>query len=151
VRSGIISAGAQLSWVGRISANLLRDEELVDLIADSAGKWIFIGMESLDPAASATANAIESMADAPVPHKISLLVARIFFRGIYFPLKGIWGWLKVVAQNRGSIFRIVKESFTKWSGAPGNNSPRLELDLDSEDSRTSVGSKPEAAELTVTQ
>src|ERR1041385_8516152 len=44
----IIAAGAQLSWVGQISANLLRDEELVDLIADSGGKWIFIGMESLD-------------------------------------------------------------------------------------------------------
>jgi len=29
----IIAAGAQLSWVGQISANLLRDEELVDLIA----------------------------------------------------------------------------------------------------------------------
>ncbi len=46
----IIAAGAQLSWVGQISANLLRDEELVDLIAESGGKWIFIGMESLDPA-----------------------------------------------------------------------------------------------------
>ena len=46
----IIAAGAELSWVGQISANLLRDEELVDLIADSGGKWIFIGMESLDPA-----------------------------------------------------------------------------------------------------
>jgi len=34
--------------VGQISANLLRDEELVDLIAASGGKWIFIGMESLD-------------------------------------------------------------------------------------------------------
>jgi len=28
---------------------LLRDEELVDLIAASGGKWIFIGMESVDP------------------------------------------------------------------------------------------------------
>src|SRR5271169_500514 len=46
----IIAAGAQTSWVGQISANLLRDEELVDLIAESGGKWIFIGMESLDPA-----------------------------------------------------------------------------------------------------
>jgi hypothetical protein len=98
--------------------------------------------------AAATAHAIESIADEPVPYKISHLVARIFFRGIYFPPKGIWGWLKVVTQNRGSIFRIVKESFTKWGGAPGNNSPRLELDL--EDSQTSVGSKPEATELTVT-
>src|SRR5512142_3257311 len=46
----IIAADAQLSWVGQISANLLGDEELLDLIAASGGKWIFIGMESLDPA-----------------------------------------------------------------------------------------------------
>src|SRR5439155_7314669 len=45
----IIAAGAQLNWVAQISANLLRDEELVDLIAASGGKWVFIGMESLDP------------------------------------------------------------------------------------------------------
>src|SRR5207245_3892269 len=44
------AAGAELSWVAQISANLLRDEELLDLIAASGGKWIFIGMESLDPA-----------------------------------------------------------------------------------------------------
>ena len=46
----IIAAGAQVHWVAQISANLLRDEELVDLIADSGCKWIFIGMESIDPA-----------------------------------------------------------------------------------------------------
>ena len=245
----IIAAGAQLSWVAQISANLLRDEELVDLIADSGGKWIFIGMESLDPAnlarvnksfnkpgeysavlerlakrhvyaitsfifgldndtagvaertlgeirtwppglpvfgqitpfpatplyerlekegrltrpkhwlefapfqmahtplkmtipevqtevrqawldsysPAATARAIESIADEPVPYKISHLIARIFFRGIYFPPKGTWGWLSVIAQNRGSIFRIVKESFTKWHGAKGD-SPSLDFE-----------------------
>jgi hypothetical protein len=53
-----------------------------------------------------------------VPYKISHLVARIFFRGIYFPPKGAWGWLKVIAQNRGSIFRMVKDSFTRWNPAP---------------------------------
>ena len=36
--------------MAQISANLLRDEELVDLIAAYGGKWIFIGMESIDPA-----------------------------------------------------------------------------------------------------
>src|ERR1700694_3224790 len=46
----IIAAGAQVHWVAQISANLLRDEELVDLIAAAGGKWIFIGMESIDPA-----------------------------------------------------------------------------------------------------
>ena len=52
----IIAAGAQVSWVGQISANLLRDEELVDLIAESGGKWVFIGMESVDPANLAMVN-----------------------------------------------------------------------------------------------
>src|SRR5713226_329095 len=46
----IVAAGAQVHWVAQISANLLRDEELVDLIAASGGKWVFIGMESIDPA-----------------------------------------------------------------------------------------------------
>jgi len=44
----MIAADAQLPWTAQISANLLRDEELVDLIAASGGKWIFIGMESID-------------------------------------------------------------------------------------------------------
>jgi radical SAM superfamily enzyme YgiQ (UPF0313 family) len=52
----IIAAGAQLHWVAQISANLLRDEELVDLIAASGGKWVFIGMESIDPTNLASVN-----------------------------------------------------------------------------------------------
>jgi radical SAM superfamily enzyme YgiQ (UPF0313 family) len=234
----IIAAGAQVSWVGQISANLLRDPELLDLIAASGGKWIFIGMESLDAAnlkdvnkgfnkpeqyadvlremakrhiyaitsfifgldndtvgvagrtlaemrewppvlpvfgqitpfpatplykrlaregrltrprhwldfapfrmahkplkmtegevhaevrgawaeaysAQATSRAIESIADAPAPYKISHLLARLFFRGIYFPPRGVWGWLKLVAQNRRPIGRVVKDCFTRWHG-----------------------------------
>jgi radical SAM superfamily enzyme YgiQ (UPF0313 family) len=45
----IIASGVKIPWVGQISANLLKDEELLDLIAESCGKWIFIGMESVDP------------------------------------------------------------------------------------------------------
>ena len=52
----IIAAEAQVFWTAQISANLLKDEELVDLIADAGGKWIFIGMESLDPANLADVN-----------------------------------------------------------------------------------------------
>jgi len=52
----IIAADAQLPWVAQISANLLADEELVDLIADAGGKWIFIGMESIDPVNMADVN-----------------------------------------------------------------------------------------------
>ncbi len=245
----IIAAGAQLAWVAQISANLLRDEELVDLIAESGGKWIFIGMESLDAAnlknvnksfnkpaefgpvlerlakrnvyaitsfifgldndtpgvakrtldqirawppglpvfgqitpfpstplydrlkkegrltrpthwldfapfqmahtplkmtipevhdevqyawtnsysPATTAGAMDKIADAPVPYKISHLVARLCFRGIYFPQKGKLAWLKVLAENRSTIFRIIRESFTRWRGsAPAD--ARLEFD-----------------------
>jgi radical SAM superfamily enzyme YgiQ (UPF0313 family) len=52
----IIAADAQLPWVAQISANLLEDEDLVDLIADSGARWIFIGMESIDPANMADVN-----------------------------------------------------------------------------------------------
>lgn len=52
----IIAADAALPWVAQISANLLADEELVDLIAKSKGRWIFIGMESIDPANMADVN-----------------------------------------------------------------------------------------------
>jgi radical SAM superfamily enzyme YgiQ (UPF0313 family) len=45
----IIARGAQVPWVAQISMNLLRDEELVSLIAQSGAKWIFIGLESIDP------------------------------------------------------------------------------------------------------
>lgn len=45
----IIAHGAQIPWVAQISMNLLRDEELVSLIAESGGRWIFMGLESIDP------------------------------------------------------------------------------------------------------
>ncbi len=237
----IISAGAQMSWVGQISANLLRDEELVELIAESGGRWIFIGMESLNSAnlasvgkqfikpgeyaevlerlarhhvyaitsfifgldhdepgvaertldqmrdwqpglpvfgqitpfpatplyerllkegrltrpkhwldfspfqmahtpsnmtpaevqaevrtawanaysPAATRQALESMKDAPAAYKISHIIARLFFRGIYFPPKGVWGWLRLIAQNRGAIAHVVEQSFHNWHGAAG--------------------------------
>jgi radical SAM superfamily enzyme YgiQ (UPF0313 family) len=52
----IIAAEAQLPWIAQISANLLRDDELVDLIAASGGRLVFIGMESIDPANLADVN-----------------------------------------------------------------------------------------------
>jgi hypothetical protein len=68
----------------------------------------------------ATKRALDSIADEPVPYKISHFVARIFFRGIYFPPKGAWQWLKLIAQNRASVYRIVRESFTQWHGSDGH-------------------------------
>ncbi|MGA9773622.1 MAG: radical SAM protein [Blastocatellia bacterium] len=227
----IIAAGAQMNWVAQISANLLRDEELVDLIAASGGKWIFIGMESIDTGNLALANkgfnkpdeyrpvlerlaqrdihaitsfifgmdndkpgaadrtleqirswppglpvfgtlipfpstplykrlevagrltrprhwldfqpykmahtplkmsidethsevnhawassyspeaiaaAVDSISDKPIGHRVNILIARLCFRGIYFPQMGKRAWLKVIAQNRRTIFKLVSE------------------------------------------
>src|SRR5687767_8455173 len=235
----IIAAGAQLPWVAQISANLLRDEELVDLIHESGGKWVFIGMESIDPknmadvnknfskpgeykevldrlarrniyaitsfifgmdndtpgVAERTLNEIESwppglpvfgqltpfpatplyerlekagrlarpkhwldfapfvMAHAPlkmtieearletrraweqsyspernaeavdaisehhVKYRLSMLVSRLFFRGIYFPQMNKRAWLKLMYDNRRTISSLVREGFAKYRAA----------------------------------
>ncbi len=240
----IITAGAQVHWVAQISANLLRDEELVDLIAASGGKWVFIGMESIDPAnlagvnkgfnkpgeyaavldrlarrnvyaitsfifgmdndtpgvaertlqqirswppglpifglltplpgtplykrletegrltrpkhwqefipfamahtplkmtipqahaevnygwadaysPQAIAKAVASLEHQPVGYRINILVSRLCFRGIYFPLMGRWAWVKAITNNRRTIFKLVVEAFGAWRKAR-NNSP----------------------------
>jgi radical SAM superfamily enzyme YgiQ (UPF0313 family) len=238
----IIAANAQVHWVAQISANLLRDEELVDLIAAAGGKWVFIGMESIDPAnlkdvnkgfnkpgeyaavlerlalrnvyaitsfifgmdndtvgvadrtlgqvrtwppglpifglltplpatplykrlekagrltrpkhwqefipfamahtplkmtideahaevnrgwaeaysPKALAHAVESLNDQPLGYRVNIFLARICFRGIYFPMMGKMAWVKVIAQNRRTIFKLVWEGFKPgaWRGAP---------------------------------
>ena len=228
----IIAAGAQVHWVAQISANLLRDEELCDLIAASGGKWVFIGMESIDPAnlkdvnkgfnkpgeyatvlerlakrnvyaitsfifgmdndtpgvaertleqvrtwppglpifglltplpatplykrlesagrltrpshwqefipftmahtplkmtideahaevkygwshtysAEALAHAVDSLDDQPLGYRINIFLARLCFRGIYFPMMGKLAWLKVVFENRHTIFGLLTEA-----------------------------------------
>ncbi len=232
----IIKANAQLPWVAQISANLLRDEELVDLISESGGQWVFIGMESIDPANMADVNknfskpgeygavlarlaqrniyaitsfifgmdndtpgvaqrtlkeinswppglpvfgqltpfpatplydrlaaagrldrpkhwmdfapfwmahtplkmtmqeardetdsawrasyspernaeAINSISDAPFRYRLSLLVSRLFFRGIYFPQMNKRAWLKLVLQNRRPILSLTREAIGMW-------------------------------------
>ena len=228
----IIAAKAQVHWVAQISANLLRDEELVDLIAASGGKWVFIGMESIDPAnlkdvnkgfnkpgeyaavlqrlaqrnvyaitsfifgmdndtvgvaertleqvrtwppglpifglltplpatplykrleaagrltrpkhwkefipfamahtplkmtieeahdevrygwanaysPAAIAQAVDSLDDQPLGYRVNILLARLCFRGIYFPMMGKFAWLGVVRENWGTISKLLREA-----------------------------------------
>jgi radical SAM superfamily enzyme YgiQ (UPF0313 family) len=232
----IIAAGAQVHWVAQISANLLRDQELVDLISASGGKWVFIGMESIDPAnlkdvnkgfnkpeeyaavlqrlaqrnvyaitsfifgmdndtvgaaertleqvrtwppglpifglltplpgtplykrldvagrltrpkhwqefiaftmahtplkmtideahtevnygwshsysPGALANAVAALDDQPLGYRVNIFLARLCFRGIYFPMLGRFAWLKVVSENRRTIFKLAKQGFGAW-------------------------------------
>jgi radical SAM superfamily enzyme YgiQ (UPF0313 family) len=238
----IITANAQLPWVAQISANLLGDEELVDLIAEAGGKWIFIGMESIDPANMADVNkqfskpadyksvldglakrniyaitsfifgmdndtigvakrtvdeieswspglpvfgqltpfpatplydrlkksgrlarpkhwldfapfvmahaplkmtieearvetisawarsyspernaeVVEALKDTPIGYRISHLVSRFFFRGIYFPQMNKRAWLKLLFENRKPIISLLKEGLITWRNARRN-------------------------------
>src|SRR5499426_2287410 len=236
----IIAADAQLPWIAQISANLLRDEELVDLIAASGGRWIFIGMESIDPAnlagvnkgfnkpdeyaavlerlarrnvyaitsfifgmdndtrgvaertlqqirswppglpifglltplpatplykrleaagrltrprhwmdfvpftmahtplrmtieeahaelnygwaqsysPEALAQAVAALDDQHVGDRVNIFLARLCFRGIYFPMLRKSSWLRVVIENRRTIMRLFKEGVLRWMAPP---------------------------------
>jgi hypothetical protein len=67
---------------------------------------------------AAIERAIESIADEPAAYKISHLMSRLFFRGIYFPQKGTWSWIKLAFRNRRAITRVVKDCLHHWHGAP---------------------------------
>jgi len=82
----IIAADAQVHWVAQISANLLRDEELVDLIAASGGKWVFIGMESIDPANLADVNKGFNK-----PGEYAAVLGRLAQRNVYAITSFIFG------------------------------------------------------------
>jgi radical SAM superfamily enzyme YgiQ (UPF0313 family) len=232
----IIAAGAQMPWTAQISSNLLRDDELVELIAESGGKWIFIGMESTDPvnladvkkgfnkpeeyagvlerlarrdiyavtsfifgmdndtpgvaartlaqieswppglpifgsltpfpstplyqrlaaagrltrprhwlefapfqmahtplkmtiaevhhevaqawAASYNperiAGALSSIAHKPIQTRLTHFIARLFFRGIYYPQLNWWSWAKLIGQNRRTVFNLSGEIYGIW-------------------------------------
>jgi radical SAM superfamily enzyme YgiQ (UPF0313 family) len=82
----IIAADAQLPWIAQISANLLRDEELVDLIAASGGRLIFIGMESIDPANLADVNK-----NFNKPGEYAAVLERLAHRDLYAITSFIFG------------------------------------------------------------
>ena len=71
-------------------------------------------LEAYSPAA--TERALESLAAEPAPYKISHFVARLFFRGIYFPQKGAWRWLLLIAQNWRAVYRLAKDVSMRWHG-----------------------------------
>ena len=106
----IVEAGAQLPWVAQISANLLRDEELVDLIAESGGKWVFIGMESIDPANMADVNKNFSK-----PGEYGAVLERLARRNIFAITSFIFG---MDNDTRGVAQRTVREIESWPPGLP---------------------------------
>ncbi|HEU5407483.1 MAG TPA: hypothetical protein VFU48_06930, partial [Nitrospira sp.] len=57
----------------------------------------------------ALAHAVESLDDQPLGFRINIFLARLCFRGIYFPMMNKRAWVKVVGQNWRTIFKLTKE------------------------------------------
>ena len=64
----------------------------------------------------AIAQAVGSFNHKPLAYRINILVARLCFRGIYFPQMGRLAWVKVIGENAQTICDIVKEGFRDWLG-----------------------------------
>ena len=61
--------------------------------------------------------ATESIQHAPIQVRIGHLVARLFFRGIYFPQLGTMAWLKLLFANRKTISKLTREGIGTWREA----------------------------------
>ena len=62
----------------------------------------------------AIAEAVSRVADKPMGYRLNILVARLCFRGIYFPQMGTLAWLKVFAENWRTIGSLSLEGFGMW-------------------------------------
>lgn len=82
----MIAKDAVVPWVAQISANLLKDEEFLDLIKKSGGQWIFIGMESID-----TANLAGVNKSFNKPSEYEAVLNRLASRGVYAITSFIFG------------------------------------------------------------
>jgi hypothetical protein len=71
------------------------------------------------------AQALEIIKDTPIEYRISHLVSRLFFRGIYFPQMSKRAWLKLLFQNRRPILSLAGEGFKIWRNAGKNKLTRI--------------------------
>jgi hypothetical protein len=58
--------------------------------------------------------ALNAIAGEPLQYRISHLVSRLFFRGIYFPQMNKRAWLKLLFDNRKAITGLTKEGVKTW-------------------------------------
>ena len=68
------------------------------------------------------ASALEAIADKSIKIKVMHFAMRMFFRGIYFPQMTKRAWIKLIVDNRRSIFKLVRDGFSEWRAARKNTS-----------------------------
>jgi len=77
--------------------------------------------------AEAIAKAVDSLSHRPLGYRINIFIARMCFRGIYFPQMGPSAWLKLIVQNRRTIFKLVRDGFNAWRRRKGLDAPEENL------------------------
>ena len=82
----MIAENAVVPWIAQISVNLLKDEELLDLMAKSGAKCIFIGLESMD---ADNLRSVQKSFNKPADYKFAL--DSLASRGIYAITSFIFG------------------------------------------------------------
>ena len=55
--------------------------------------------------------AVDSLNHKPLGYRINILIARLCFRGIYFPQMGRFAWLRSILENRRTIFEPIRQGF----------------------------------------
>jgi radical SAM superfamily enzyme YgiQ (UPF0313 family) len=62
----------------------------------------------------AIAQAVDSLDDQPLGYRVNIFIARVCFRGIYFPMLGRFAWWKVISENRQTISKLLKQGYEAW-------------------------------------
>ena len=65
--------------------------------------------------------AVDALSHKPLGYRINILIARLCFRGIYFPQMGRFAWAKTILENWRTIFKLAREGFTSRLQAEPSN------------------------------
>lgn len=53
--------------------------------------------------------AVDSLNHKPLGYRINIFIARLCFRGIYFPQIGRFAWMKTIFENRRTMFKLLRQ------------------------------------------
>jgi radical SAM superfamily enzyme YgiQ (UPF0313 family) len=101
----MIQRDACLPWVAQITANLLKDKELVELIAASGGRFIFIGLESINPQSLKSAHKQFNR-----PEEYSGILSGLARRGIY----AITSFIVGMEDDRPGMASSISAEIDTW-------------------------------------
>ena len=65
----------------------------------------------------ALAQAVAALDDGHVGDRVNIFLARLCFRGIYFPMMTKSSWLRVIVENRRTILSLFKQAVFRWMRA----------------------------------